>query len=106
MAGAVLQISKQALALKYKAKPSLMDRRQIGSLGIEQIIWEGRNHAVHWEDDQPHPPAKKMLETLGCENGLEIANGKNNSLTIIYALGCKTAEDVISDLAKLIGLGD
>ena len=47
-----------------------------------------------------------MLETLGCENGLEIAIGKNNSLTIIYALGCKTADDVINDLTKLIGLGD
>ena len=83
-----------------------MDRRQIGSLGIEQVIWEGRNHAVHWEDNQPHPPVKKMLETLGRENGLEIAIGRNNSPTIIYALGWKTAIDVINDLAKLIGLGD
>ena len=106
MAGAVLQIPKQALALKYKAKLPLMDSRQIGSLDIEQVILEGRNHAVHWEDNQPHPPVKKMLETLGRENGLEIAIGKNNSPTIIYAFGWKTAIDVINDLDKLIGLED
>ena len=47
-----------------------------------------------------------MLETLGRENGLEIAVGKNNSLTIIYALGRKTANDVINDLDKLNSLGD
>ena len=75
-------------------------------MGIEQVIWEGRNPAVHWGDDQSHPSVKKMLETLGRENGLEIAVGKNNSLTIIYALGWKTADDVINDLAKLIGFGD
>lgn len=32
LAGAVLQISKQALALKYKAKPSFMDSRPPGTL--------------------------------------------------------------------------
>lgn len=106
MAGAVLQISKQALALKYKAKLPLMDSRQIGSLDIEQVIWEGRNHAVHRENNQQYPPVKKMLETLGRENGLEIAIGESNSPTIIYALGRKTANDVINDLDKLIGLGD
>ena len=47
-----------------------------------------------------------MLETLGRENGLEIAIGKNNSPTIICALGRKTADHVINDLDKLIGLGD
>ena len=106
LAGAVLQIPKQALALKYKAKLPFMDSRLVGSLGIEQVIWEGRNHAVHWEDNQPHTPIKKMLETLGRENGLEIAIGKNNSPTIIYALGWKTADDVINYLAKLIGFGE
>lgn len=83
-----------------------MDSRQIGSLDIEQVIWEGRNHAVHRENNQQYPPVKKMLETLGRENGLEIAIGKNNSPTIIYAFGWKTAIDVINDLDKLIGLGD
>ena len=46
-----------------------------------------------------------MLEALGRENGLEIAIGESNSPTIIYALGRKTANDVINDLDKLIGLG-
>ena len=32
LAGAVLQIPKQALALKYKAKPSFMDSRPHGNL--------------------------------------------------------------------------
>ena len=32
LAGAVLQIPKQALALKYKAKPSFMDSRPHGTL--------------------------------------------------------------------------
>ena len=32
LAGAVLQIPKQALALKYKAKPSFIDSRPHGTL--------------------------------------------------------------------------
>lgn len=105
LAGAVLQISKQTLALEHQTKPSNLASRRIGSLGIDEIIWEGRNHAVHWEDNKPRAPVKQMLKTLENEQRPGIKLGTNNSLKIIDVLGWETAMDVLKDLEQLIDFG-
>ena len=50
LAGSVLQIAKQTLSIRYSAKPKLAASRVLGSQSVVEVIWEGRNHALHWEE--------------------------------------------------------
>jgi hypothetical protein len=75
----------------------------VGSQGIIEIIWEGRNHALHWDEVPPKgKPVKHMLEALSSDLQITIAPGKNNSLSILGALGWKSTDEVLSDLKALV----
>lgn len=103
LAGAILQIAKQILSLRYGNKPSLPHAKKIGSQNIVEVIWEGRNYAAHWEENPPKKePVKTMLANLAADLGTRIEYGKNNCLSILGALDWKSADDVISDLKALV----
>jgi len=102
LGGAILQIAKQALSFRFGSKPNLSGARLVGSQSIIEIIWEGRNHAAHWEERNPKLPVKNMLIKLQNELSIPIQTDKNNSLNIIYALGWKTVDNVVSDLKALV----
>ncbi|OOY49060.1 hypothetical protein BOV94_12615 [Solemya velum gill symbiont] len=104
LAGAVLQIAKQIISLRHGRKKPIIDKaKMIGSQNIVEIIWEGRNHAAHWEENEPRNEAvTTMLTTLSEELGLDIHYGKNNSPTILEALNWHSADHVIGDLVQLV----
>ena len=97
LAGAVLQIAKQVLSLRYSSKPKISGARNIGSQSIIDVIWEGRNHAMHWEED-PRQKVTDMLKALS----IKPEPGKNYCLSILDALCWKSPDDMIADLKKLI----
>lgn len=102
LAGAVLQIAKQALSPRHAGKPSLPAARTVGTQKIVEVVWEGRNHAMHWDEGAPRDPVRDMLNALEVDLDITIEVGKNNCLSILGALGWKTPEAVISDLKKLV----
>lgn len=102
LAGAVLQIGKQSLSLRHSGKPNLPGARIIVSQNIIEVIWEGRNHAMHWDEGAPKGRVRNMLNALAADLNITIETGKNNCLSILGALGWKTPEDVISDLKALV----
>lgn len=102
LAGAVLQIGKQALSIRHAGKPSLPAVRIIGTQNIVEVIWEGRNHAMHWDEGAPREKVNNMLNALATDLDITIEEGKNNCLSILGALGWKDSGDVISDLKELV----
>ncbi len=102
LAGAVLQIGKQALSIRYAGKPNLPATRTIGTQNIVEVVWEGRNHAMHWDEGAPRERVRKMLNALAADLKITIEVGKNNCLSILGALQWKKPEDVISDLKALV----
>ena len=102
LAGAVLQIGKQALSIRYKGKPDLPAARTIGTQNIVEVVWEGRNHAMHWDEGAPRGRVKDMLNALTTDLNITIEIGKNNCLSVLGALEWKKSEDVISDLKALV----
>ena len=102
LAGAVLQIGKQALSMRHAGKPNLPAARTIGTQNIIEVIWEGRNHAMHWDEDSPRQRVRDMLNTLANDLGITIEEGKNNCLSVLGVLGWKKTDDVISDLKVLV----
>ncbi|MEW8288804.1 MAG: hypothetical protein AB2697_22725 [Candidatus Thiodiazotropha endolucinida] len=60
LAGAVLQIGKQSLSLRHSEKPNLSGARTIGTQNIVEVIWEGRNHSMHWDEGAPRERVRNM----------------------------------------------
>lgn len=102
LAGAVLQIGKQALSIRHAGKPNLPAARTIGIQNIVEVVWEGRNHAMHWDEGTPKVRVKNMLDALATDLNITIEVGKNNCLSILGALEWKKPEDVLSDLKALV----
>ena len=69
---------------------------------MTEVIWEGRNHAMHWEEGRTDTAAHKMLQTLEADGLATVMPGENNSLAILDVLGWKTADDVVSSLKRLV----
>ena len=90
LAGAVLQIGKLPAA------------RTIGTQNIVEVVWEGRNHAMHWDEGAPRKQVSDMLNTLATDLNITIEIGKNNCLSILGALEWQKTEDVISDIKVLV----
>ncbi len=77
--------------------------RSVGSQRVTEVIWEGRNHALHWESGSPRPAVSDMLDKLDQEELAKIADkNKNNAYAILEALGWTDAEEVISELRNLV----
>lgn len=102
LAGSVLQIVKQILSIKYKSKPNSLQFRKIGQQSIIEVIWEGRNHAMHWDDKKPRKKVTEMLEGLEQDFDVNIAPKSNNSLLILEILGWNSHDFVIRDLIELV----
>ena len=101
LAGAVLQIAKRVLSLRYSRKPNISGARKIGSQSIIEVIWEGRNHAMHWEEGAPKQQVQDMLNALSSDLGITIEIGQNNCLSILDALGWKSTDEMVADLKAL-----
>lgn len=101
IAGSILQIAKQILSLYFGEKPKLDKGRRIGKQSIIELIWEGRNHSMHWEEKKPRESSKKMLEILK-DDGFDIVLERNNSFFILKALNWKEPNDLINDIKLIV----
>ncbi len=102
LAGAVLQIAKQTLSLRHAGKPTIPAARQVGNQSIVDVIWEGRNHSMHWDEGAPRARVKVMFDSLSTDLGITIKAGNNNCLSILGTLGWSSTDAVINELNKLI----
>lgn len=101
LAGTILQIAKQTISLRHNEKPNI-NARQIGTQNIVDVIWEGRNHSVHWEEGEPRPNVRNMFDSLYKDFGTQFVAGRNNSLSILGVLDWKSTSNVTNDLKKLV----
>lgn len=102
LAGSILQIAKQVLSLRHGGKPVIQSARNIGSQSITEVIWEGRNHAMHWDEGAPRARVQAMLSSLRSDLGINVVAGCNNCLSILGALGWSSTEAVVNDLNNLV----
>lgn len=105
-AGAVLQVAKQALSYRYGAKSSIPNAgvRTFGTQNVIELVWEGRNHAMHWEEVRPTGSYQRMLSTLQVDGLLTVRAGENHAVDLLDILEWRTAQALIHDLELLVQL--
>ena len=92
LCGALLQFAKQGISIVHKSLATCPAGRIIGSESLKNIIWQGRNHAIHYEESPNHNQAVKNcfanLEAhFGLQFSLENHPRENLSKEIIRVLG-------------------
>lgn len=105
LAGAILQIAKQGLSLVFGPKSLVPGGRTVGSQPLREVVWEGRNHALHWEEGNPKAPVIMCLDALNTDFGNCVANYRtaNTSVEIVQLLGWTSFENLASDLQTFEG---
>jgi len=103
LCGALLQIAKQGLSSVHGQKTKVPAGRAIGATTLREVIWEGRNQAMHFEEGKHKP------DLIACFQGSEAAYaprfslspGKNLALYVIDVLGWHTLAAYEADMMSL-----
>lgn len=104
LSGNLLQYAKQGISLQYgKGRDGCPIGREIGGLPLHEIIWQGRNQALHWEDGAFHAKTTALFEHLAANVAPAFADYKTRSVAydVITLLGWRTTDDFMRDMRSL-----
>ncbi|MBD2487607.1 hypothetical protein [Aulosira sp. FACHB-615] len=108
LCGALLQISKQGISIVHRGLGSCPNGRAIGNEVLKNIIWQGRNQSMHYEENNPKQAA------ITCFQNLEASFGNEYSLTlhpsenfaqkiVMQVLGWNNYQVYEQDMISLLG---
>ena len=102
LASALLQIARQGISIVHGGPVSPLGRL-IGTQPLSVVIWEARNQAMHWEDDQLRERLEECFETLAREIDPKYGEYRARSLAFDVAdlLGWRTVDSFDDDFAAL-----
>ena len=106
LCGAILQIAKQGVSLILEGNERYTRGKTIGTQHLSNVIWHGRNQAMHWEDG---PPANTYtitcFETLEAEYGPQFKIGespRNLAWDIWNVIGWSSYEEYERDIRDIL----
>ena len=106
IAGAVLQVSKQGIALVYGDIDKSPKGRKIGSLPLRDIIWQARNQAMHYEEEILRKPVTKLFSILEDEQGSQFSIMKHprqsRAKQVLELLRWETYESYQHDMSAIL----
>lgn len=108
LSGNLLQYAKQGLAIQFgKKREGCPEGRSVNGLPLHEIIWQGRNQALHWEEGDFHSPTQKCFEFLAANVDRKFAEYKNRSMAydVVCLLGWRTPEDLMRDMSLFVAAG-
>lgn len=107
MCGALLQIVKQGLSLVHGGLSNSPAGRQLSGIALRDIVWQARNQAIHYEENNFRQPVVQTFSGLEAAFGPEFAlanhQGSSRAKQVVYLIGWDEFEVFKSDMA-LLGL--
>ncbi len=98
LSGAILQIAKQCISLRYGKPQNAPNGDDIGGVFIKDIVWEGRNQSIHYEN--PKDISDKVvalftkLDAIRADGNTWDARSQTNfAFEIVNFLGWRTYDD-------------
>ena len=103
LAGAVIQVAKQGMALVHGGKPAPVGRLIGSSQQLSEVIWLSRNQALHWEEQGFRQPVADCFTTLASEVSQALSEYRTRSmaLDIIALFGWREFKDFEDDLLSV-----
>lgn len=92
LSGALLQIAKQGISTKYGRDVKEAPKGELlRGVPLRDIVWEGRNQSLHYEDCNPHAAVKSLFKNLKMKfeefGTWEPWDGTNYAARLIEILG-------------------
>ena len=81
--GSLLQFAKQGISIVHGSLGACPNGRGIGTQFLKEIIWQGRNQAIHWEDGNFHPPVRESFKKLNSDFGSRFADYEKMSMAFL-----------------------
>lgn len=104
LSGSLLQYAKQGISLQYGNKRAGCPQgRVIAGIDLHEVIWQGRNQSIHWEDGTFRKPTESCFQILA-QNLDPVFNdykNRNMAFDIVKALNWKTVDDFKNDMELL-----
>lgn len=106
VAGTILQIAKQAIAIRHGSErmDCTTEGRLISGSCVRDLIWLGRNQAMHFEDTKPGSSWVKLFNTLNGHNAPMFSLAppfESRAMAILDLLGWLRYEQYTSDMRDL-----
>lgn len=105
LVGAILQIAKQGISIVHGARENAPPGRIIGSVPLRDVIWYGRNQALHFEEPAK-PPTARCFKALAADFGdvflLERHPGQSRAKEVLNLLGWSTYQNYVEDMQSLL----
>lgn len=104
IAGAILQIAKQGISFECKSLSKCPDGRIIGQENLKNIIWQGRNQAMHFEEGKYRKGVVECFKKLEIDfgNRFELSN-KNLAYDVLMLLDWESYTAYEKDMTLLLG---
>ena len=101
--GNILQYAKQGISLVHRGISACPEGRHIGTLPIRDVIWQGRNQAIHWDEGRFTPPVRVVFEGLAREIDAKFNpfTSRNMAFEVVSLLGWRAFTDFERDLLSL-----
>lgn len=104
LAGSLLQFAKQGISLRYgKERIGCPDGRLIAEMPLHEVIWQGRNQAIHWEEGKFRRPVEICFQKLKEEIDTVFGEYTNRSMAyeVVSILGWRSFDNFADDLRRL-----
>lgn len=106
LCGALLQIAKQGISKVHGSLDSCPDGRGIGSDKLKNVIWQGRNQSLHYEEGNFRRHVQdcfaNLAATFGNQVSLALHPQENLAYEVIEILGWKQYSAYTSDMQSLL----
>jgi hypothetical protein len=103
--GALLQIAKQGISIVHGGLKNAPDGRLLLGTPLKEIIWQGRNQAIHFEEGNFTNHVKNTFASLevsfGAEFSLSNHFGQSRSKQIALLLGWNDYQNFKNDMKSL-----
>ncbi len=103
----LLQIAKQGVSIVHGNPANCPLGRNLGAESLKNVIWQGRNQSIHYEEGNPNQRVKDCFTNLandfGSEFDLTVNYTLNKARKIIGLLDWDTYDNYQNDMISLIG---
>lgn len=109
LCGALLQIAKQGISVTYahEWKTKCPAGRTIGVETVRNIIWQSRNHSMHYEENKPSDSVRQCFANLetnfGAQFSLSSQPSTNLAAHVIDVLQWHSYDAYEADMTTLLG---
>lgn len=106
LAGSILQIAKQGISIVHSSLQNCPTGKSIGQETLKNVIWQGRNQALHFEDASFNQSVTQCFNNLEQDFGINFclspASPENKALYVLEILDWETYEKYEADMDSIL----